>query len=89
MKSIERADGLEREWAASAFDDLFVNAEDNPMRGGQHELGFPISCFYFGHLIHGHRTDQNPIGFNERQIRRDDNLGGSQELSDGLALFLT
>jgi hypothetical protein len=47
------------------------------------EVRMPICSLRFGQILYRHRTQQNPITFDQRQIRGDRDLRVAEEAPNG------
>ncbi len=82
MQGIERANRLAREWLPRAFDDLGTDPQHVPVGRRRHQVGPPVSGLSFRQLAEHDRTPEHAVTFDHRQVRRNDDLGRRQDLSD-------
>ena len=82
MKRIERSNRLAWEWLTRALDDLWSDPQHMPVGRRRHQVGPPVGRFSFRQLAERDRTPEYTVAFDQRQIRRDDDLGRRQDLSD-------
>ncbi len=78
MDGVECPYRLARKRLARAFHDFGSDTEDVPMRSGRGQVCAAIRDFRFRELAKRCRPMEDPVTFNEREVRGQDDLGVDQ-----------
>ncbi len=62
-----------------SIDNLLGHAQHLPVGSRGNEVSMSIRSLRFGQILDCHRTQQDPVTFNQRQIRGDRDLRGAEE----------
>ena len=82
MDGVEGADRLRGKRPSRALHDPRVKIENHPVIDRAREYGPPLCSHSLGHRIGANGPDQHAVALDQRDARREHDLGGTERLTD-------
>jgi len=87
MNCIERADRFAWKWLPGAVHDLRSYTKRVPAPSRCCQVSSPVCCFYFRQFPQGRCANEDPVAFNQSQIRSENDLGSRQRFPHASSRF--